>query len=509
MARHPFRIDEELLAEAEAAAARCAAEARPEPELRPTAAVAIVGRPNVGKSSLFNALLGRRIAITDRTPGTTRDRLLHPLACEGKVFDLIDTGGIGIVDVPDLAAQVERQISVALEEADILVFLVDAAEGLTPLDRAVAERVRRLDKPFLFVANKVDNPARQESLSEFAELGMGEPLAVSAVHRQGLAGLLEAIADLVPPPPPPDASSFRVSSVSPPEVETPRFAILGRRSSGKSTFVNCLAGTERVIVHEAPGTTRDAVDVRFERDGRSFVAIDTAGLRKARATRTVIELSALFRAERALRRADVVILLFDAVVQGLLLEKELITAILATAKPCVLAVNKWDLASAAGVTPEEYARYLRENLPGLAFAPIIFIAAKENLRVWETIELALELRRQARTRRPTPEVNRVLRAAVEANPPRAPHSSRQRQGSRGQPRVYYATQISVAPPTILLFVNNPSLFPEPYRRYLQEAFRQGLEATEIPIRLLWKKRERREQQKRGGGGKRGGGRGSA
>ncbi len=484
MARRPFKIPEEFAAPEGEVELR-----EPEKTLLPTAAVAIVGRPNVGKSTLFNALLGRRIAITDKTPGTTRDRILHPLEREGKVFDLVDTGGIGIVDEPVLADRIERQIAAAMEEADVLVLLLDAAEGLVPLDREVAERVRRLGKPFVLAANKVDNAQREAAVSEFAELGMGEPLAVSALHRSGLEDLLDAVAELVPPPEERPAE----------EAEVPKIAVLGRRAVGKSTFVNCLAGDERVIVGESPGTTRDAVDVRFERDGKKFIAIDTAGFRKARATRTVIELSALFRAERALRRADVAVLMLDAVEGAGFLDKRLAGAVFAESKPCVIAVNKWDLAEARGVEPEEYARYVRESLPSLTFAPIIFLAAKEGRQVWETVELALELRRQAATRLPTAAINRVLAAAGKANSPHRPHSPRKRKGARGEPRRYFAAQIASSPPTILVFVNNPALFQESYVRYLQERFRRGLEAEEIPVRVLLRARKRvkKERQRRG------------
>ena len=435
----------------------------------PTAA--IVGRPNVGKSTLFNALLGRRVAIVEPTRGVTRDRVAATLTHGGVTFQLIDTGGIGVADPDGLSAHVERQIEVALAEADVLVMVADVRDGVFPDDKAIAARLRELGKPIILVVSKVESPAHEAAVGEFHELGIGDPLAVSALHRKGLPKLLDAIVAGFPPG----------LAVQAPEVAM-KLAIVGRRNVGKSTLVNAIAGEERVIVSEVPGTTRDAVDVHFEKDGKTFVVIDTAGVRKPGKIRSPIEFYSLVRARRSIQRADVVLLMLDATSDIVQLDKRLAREVAEQVKPCVIVVNKWDLARGK-MSTGDYAAYLQSTLPLLDYAPISFISAKLGKRLMPTIELAQRLFKQANRRATTSQVNRALEEAVRLRSPKP------RKGKIA--RVFYATQTGVAPPTFLVFVNDPTLLNQPYRRYLASALRRRLPFPEVPIKLEFRPRPRK------------------
>jgi GTP-binding protein len=427
--------------------------------------VAIVGRPNVGKSSLFNWLAGRRIAIVDPTAGVTRDRLATLVRADGRVFELTDTGGMGIQDVDNLTDDVERQIRLAIDQAAVVLFLVDGRSGLVPLDELVAERLRHVGKPVVLVVNKCDTPQLEAQVGEFHKLGHGEPLPVSAQQNRGRLRLLDRLGELLPPE----------ASAAPPEEEPLKLAIVGRRNTGKSTFINCLAREERVIVSEVPGTTRDSVDVRFERDGQAFVAIDTAGVRKKRSVANDIEFYSMARAERSIRRADVVLLFLDAKDTISRVDKQLAEYVLAGHKPAVFVVNKWDLALATGVRTGEWADYLHKNFPSLDYLPIAFITAKSGKNVQQVLNLAQTLHKQASARVGTGDLNRVLRSALEETPPPM------RQNRR--PKVYYATQAGTNPPTIVLMTNGPDLFDNTYLRYLEHTFRDQLPFGEVPINL--------------------------
>ncbi|HPD17418.1 MAG TPA: ribosome biogenesis GTPase Der [Planctomycetota bacterium] len=433
--------------------------------------VAIVGRPNVGKSTLFNALCGRRIAIVEATPGITRDRLSSVVRHSGASFELVDTGGIGVEDADGLTAHVQRQIDQALERADLLVMVVDTRAGLLPDDRAIATRLRGLQKPVLLVANKADGPAAEPAAAEFAALGLGPPLPVSATHSRGLGRLLDAVVAALP------AGLLGRA----PDVMM-KLAIVGRRNVGKSSLVNAIAGEERVIVSELPGTTRDAVDVQFEKDGKTFVVIDTAGIHKQRRQRASVEFYGLVRARESIARADVVFLMLDVASDIVEVDKRLAREIGDRLKPCVIVVNKWDLAKGK-ISTQQYADYLEKTLPVLSYAPITFTTARSGRRVWPTIELAQQLFKQAHHRATTAEVNRALHEAVRLKSP-----GRQ-QGA--QARFYYATQVGVAPPTLVVFVNRPELVGAVYRRYLANALRERLPFPEVPIRLDLRARTRR------------------
>jgi len=428
--------------------------------------VAIVGRPNVGKSSLFNWLAGRRIAIVDPTAGVTRDRLATLVRAEGRVFELTDTGGIGIQDVDNLTDDVERQIGLAIDQATVILFLVEARSGLMPLDEVVAGRLRHVGKPVILVVNKCDTPPLESQVGEFHKLGHGEPLPVSAQQNRGWHRLLDRILEVLPPAP---------QTQAPPDAEPLKLAIVGRRNTGKSTFINCLAREERVIVSEVPGTTRDSVDVRFERDGQAFLAIDTAGVRRRRSVTNDVEFYSLARAERSIRRADVVLLFFDAKDTVSHVDKQLAEYILAAHKPAIFVVNKWDLAEAEKVRTGTWADYLHKHFPSLDYVPLAFITARKGKNVQEVLRLAQTLHGQASARVGTGDLNRVLRAALEQTAPPM------RQNRR--PKVYYGTQAGTNPPTIVLMTNGPDLFDNTYLRYLEKTFRDQLPFGEVPIKL--------------------------
>ena len=318
--------------------------------------VVIVGRPNVGKSSLLNALARRRIAIVSPVAGVTRDRVAVLIEHEDRMFELWDTGGIGIVDQQEIAAEVEVQIEIALRSADVILFMVDAQRGFEEADHAIAKRLRRLERPILLVANKVDSAKQELALPELERLGLGEPVGLSALHHTGCRALLDRVVETLPP--------GRLER--PPEAEL-RLAIVGSQNVGKSSLVNRLAQSERVIVAEIPGTTRDAIDVRFQWRGRTFLAIDTAGLKGRSKTSSPLEYYSAHRAERSIRRADVALLMLDATRDISRTDKRLAEYITEQAKPCALLVNKWDLAR--GLVTGQYLQYLRAISKGCLSRP--------------------------------------------------------------------------------------------------------------------------------------------
>jgi GTP-binding protein len=433
--------------------------------------VAIVGRPNVGKSSLFNWLAGKRIAIVDPTAGVTRDRVAALVKADHRFFELIDTGGIGIQDVDNLTAQVEAQIAAAMEQAAVILFVVDTRDGVVPLDEEVAQRLRAVSRPVLLLANKCDTPALEPQTAEFARLGFGMPLCVSAQQNRNKDELLRRITEHLPP----DDGSTPNTDVA------MKLAIVGRRNTGKSTFINCLAESERVIVSEVPGTTRDSIDVRFERDGQVFIAIDTAGVRRKQSVSGDIEFYSMARAQRSIRRADVVLHFLDARLKISKVDKTLAEYVLEQHKPVIFVVNKWDLAKGT-LRTGQLGDYIHKTFPMLDFVPIAFIAAKDGKNVRLVVNLAQSLHKQACTRVGTGDLNRVLRQALtETAPPL-------RQNRR--PKVFYGTQVSTNPPTIVLFTNGPELFSNTYQRYLIKSFRDHLPFNDIPIKLYLRAKQR-------------------
>jgi GTP-binding protein len=444
--------------------------------------VVIVGRPNVGKSSLFNWLAGRKIAIVDNMAGVTRDRVgaLVQLGddLEPRFVELMDTGGIGMVDHDDLSLDVERQIDAAMNEADLILFVVDIRDGVMPLDEDVAQRLRYLKTPVILVMNKADHPDLDIRGAEFYKLGRGKPIAVSAQQNRNKKALLRAIEQMLPP-----------ADAAPPADAVMKIAVVGRPNTGKSTLINTLARAERMIVSERPGTTRDSVDVRFELDGLPFLAIDTAGVKRKAKIRESLDFYSVHRAERSIRRADVVLLFLDPT-QGISrLDKQLADYVAQQHKPCIFAVNKWDLMVKDPDDPSQgnmgrFAGLIQHAFRTMNYMPIAFITAQTGKNVKATLNLAQSLYKQAQRRVGTGTLNRVLREAVEAHPP----ASRENR----TPRIYYATQVDVAPPTIVLFVNSTKLFDATYQRYLLNVFRQKLPFHDIPIKLYLRSRKQEE-----------------
>ncbi|MHC4924435.1 MAG: ribosome biogenesis GTPase Der [Planctomycetota bacterium] len=428
--------------------------------------VAIVGRPNVGKSTLFNALLRRRAAIVDPTAGTTRDRVAAILHHRGRAVELVDTGGVGVVDEHRLEDHINAQIDVALADAALVVFVVDVREGITALDKRVAGRLRKMNKPIILAVNKADGNRLEMDAAEFHRLGLGDPMPVSAKHLVNTFDVLDRIFDECP------------ETAKAPDDGIPRIALLGRRNAGKSTFLNALAGDERVIASEIPGTTRDAVDVRIQRGDKEYLFIDTAGIVKKTREDADIDFYSQVRSVEAVDRCTTALLLLDIQEKVEQADKKVAAMIADACKPVVLVGNKWDRSRA---DPDKFDDYFRKAIPNLAFAPLIFTSAKEAFHVWEAVDLAVEMDRQARIRVPTAAVNKLFAMALEERTPRAKKTK--------VPKIYYASQVSVAPPTFAVFVNDSRLFPANYRRFLQNRIRKEFPFSEVPVRLLFRNKE--------------------
>jgi GTPase len=434
----------------------------------PLPVVAIVGRPNVGKSSLFNMIAGRRISIVDPTAGVTRDRIGTAVEFNDVHFELVDTGGIGIVDSDALEADVERQIGYAIAKAAVILFVVDIRDGVMPLDSTVAVRLRTLEKPVVFIANKADEAKIDVHAADLYALGWGEPVLASANSKRGREEILYRVIE-----------SLVETTAAPPGDPALKVAIVGKRNVGKSTFINSIAREDRVIVSEVPGTTRDSVDVQFERDGVTYLAIDTAGVRKATKLANSIEFYSLHRAQRSIRRSDVVLHFFDARLRIGRVDKQLAEYVLNEHRPSIFVVNKWDLAKDA-VETDELGKYIRKVFPMLDYVPIAFMTAKDGKNTLRTLQLAAQLHKQCGRRIPTGELNRLLAKAVLANSP--PIRNNQ------QGRIFYAAQVGIHPPTIALVTNDPETFDDTYQRYLLKVLRDEGSFGEVPIKLILRKR---------------------
>ncbi len=427
--------------------------------------VVIVGRPNVGKSSLFNALYGSRVAIVEPTAGVTRDRVSRVVERNTTAFELVDTGGVGVEE--ELGEHVQTQIRIAIEQADLVLLVVDAQAGLQPLDQRIANDLRQAGKEMLLVVNKCDTLAHQADAADFYSLGLPELHLTSATQRRGIQDLLERIGETLP-------------EVEPAGREEPMtIAFVGRRNVGKSTLVNTLAQEPRVVTSEIPGTTRDSVDVRFRIGEVEFIAIDTAGIRRRKQIKDSIDFYSTARSFLSIRRADVSVLMLEAPTEIARVDKQLAAKIADEHKPCVLALNKMDLAG--GTSFEEWQQYVRDRLPGVAFAPLVFLSALTGEGALRVVEAARVLHEQSLVRVGTGELNRAMEEITTRNPP---------PSTAGRfTRIYYATQVGVKPPTIALFTNYPDMIDDNYKRYLANQLRQTFPYTSIPIKFVTRGRK--------------------
>jgi GTPase len=428
--------------------------------------VAVVGRPNVGKSTLFNRVLGRREAIVHDAPGVTRDRNFSLADWAGRSFYLVDTGGVIEGSDEPLDRMVRDQAVIAMDEADVILLVVDGKEGVHPMDEQVAELLRGKGKPVLVVVNKVDNLPNDPSWLEFWSLGLGEPAPVSSISGKGSGDLLDRVLALFPEEPGRD-----------PDPEELRVAVIGKPNVGKSSFVNRLFGEERMVVSEVPGTTRDSVDSRMVYHGRKLVFVDTAGLRRQSRVDESVEYYSALRTARVIQAAQVCLVMIDAR-EGLTKQDiQILEQAWEAGCGVVLGVNKWDLVEKETSTAPDFERDLRAKLPFLQWVPVLFLSALTGQRVRKAIDVLLEVE-EARTRRvPTHEVNEVVERLVARQPP--PHS----QGRAI--RFKYSTQADTAPPTFVLFSNLPGEIPDHYVRYLMNGFRKawGFDGAPVRIRL--------------------------
>lgn len=435
--------------------------------------VAIVGRPNVGKSTLFNRLIGKRVSIVEDTPGVTRDRIYGDAEWLDHAFTLIDTGGIEPASEDKIAVQMRRQAELAVETADVILFLVDGREGMTAADQEVAAMLRRCKKPVVLGVNKLDAPKFHEAVYEFYELGLGEPYIVSAGQGIGLGDLLEAICSYFP------------KTENAEEDQRIHIAIVGKPNVGKSSLTNALLGEERVIVSDVPGTTRDAIDTPFTQNGKQYVLIDTAGIRRKRAIEDEsIERYSVIRSLAAVRRADVVLFVCDAE-QGLSEQDVKIAGYVhEEGKPSVVIVNKWDLIEKDTHTMNRFKKDMEVDLAFMNYVPFLFISAKSGQRVNKVIEEVDEVYAQSTRRISTGTLNDVVNEAVSLNEPPTQNGRRL--------KLFYATQVAVQPPTFVIFVNDAALVHFSYERYLDNYFRKTFGFTGTPIRLLFRNRSKEE-----------------
>lgn len=434
--------------------------------------VVIVGRPNVGKSTLFNRLVGERVAIVEPEPGVTRDRIYREAEWNGRKFVLVDTGGVVADPEGTIESAIRRQVEQALTEADLALFVVDAQVGLMPEDRVVADLLRRAGKPVLVVANKVDCFYPPPVLGEFYALGMGEPVPVSAAQGLNTGDLLDEIVARLPEKP---------SETVP--AEALRVAVVGRPNVGKSSLVNAILGAERVIVSEIPGTTRDAVDTPFRRGEKSYILVDTAGIRRKSRIEMPVERYSVLRARKAIERARVAVLVLDAV-EGVTAQDQRIAGMIEEAgRAVVVAVNKWDLVPPERKNAATYREAVREELDFVGYAPIVFTVATTGKGVGQLLDAVDVAAANATRRVPTAELNALLEEATLRNPP--PQVGGKRL------KIYRATQVAINPPVFLLYVNDPEFMHFSYRRYLENQLRAAYDFTGTPIRFkLRRKKEK-------------------
>jgi GTPase len=452
--------------------------------------VAIVGRPNVGKSALFNRLAGRNIAIVHDQPGITRDRLAAPCRKGRRPFTVWDTGGIGGAGETELTAPVRAAADAAMRNSDLILFVVDAQDGLTPVDQELARVLRKSKTPVVLVVNKIDHEKHENFETDFLRLGFDTTIPISAAHGRGISGLLETIDSLLPTALPSsienrDASSAKVATAAGSKIENPlALAIVGRPNAGKSSLINSILHDERTIVSNLPGTTRDAVDVLYEREGEKFLLIDTAGMRQRSKHSTSVEVFSVMRAERTIRRADLCVLVIDLTSGVTGQDKKIAGLIQKAEKPCVVVLNKWDLvkpARGAKAAVDQVVTECRERLFFLEYAPVLVASALTGENVDQLFRLIKKVRRSAEIRIGTGILNRLLRAAIEENPPPIIGTRRL--------KLFYAAQArgdepgTLAALKFVLFVNQPKLLSDNYARYLERRIRAAEAYPGLPVLL--------------------------
>lgn len=449
--------------------------------------VALVGRPNVGKSTLFNRLTGERLAIVDDIPGTTRDRLLSEAEWTGHYFYVMDTGGIDptknrnqtplSIGSKDFIAQIKDQAELAMQESDLILFLVDGQVGVTPADHEIADILRRKQRdvdgkllpPILLVVNKCESAKIRQIIAEFYELGMGEPYATSALHGTGSGDLLDAI-----------VANFPESIDDEDEDDSVKIAIVGKPNAGKSSLLNKIVGEERAIVSEIPGTTRDAVDTKFDYEGLPITLIDTAGIRRRGKVEPGVEKYSVVRSMKAIERADVAILVIDASTSITAQDTHIAGYIKDAWKSAIVVVNKWDLVEKDTYTINDYTAHIREELNFMDYVPMVFISALTSKRVDQVLPLALQVQEERLVRLSTSQINKIIQKAQDM------HAAPSKTGR--SLRIYYGTQVRSDPPTFMLYVNDPQLAHFTYLRYLENQIRKEYPFVGTPIRLVLKRR---------------------
>jgi GTP-binding protein len=452
----------------------------------PKPIVALVGRPNVGKSTLFNRLAGERLAIVDDTPGTTRDRLFSESEWNGRAFNIVDTGGIDpthggktplSLGSAEFIDQIRQQAQVAIQEADAILFINDGETGITPPDREVAEILRRSQKklpdgrfwpPIFVVVNKCENEERRAQAGEFYELGLGDPYPLSAVHGTGTGDLLD---DLV--------KAFPTQETAE-EDDSVKIAIVGKPNSGKSSLLNKLVGEERAIVSPIPGTTRDSVDTKIEYEGIEITLIDTAGIRRRGKIERGVEQYSVLRSFKSIERADVALLMIDATTGITSQDAHIAGFILEEWKSCVVLVNKWDAVEKTATTMDDYTAIIRRELNFMDYVPILFISAKTGQRVDQVLPMALRVQEERLARLSTSKINAIIHKAQDAHP-HPTHAGRAL-------KMYYGTQVRSDPPTFMIYVNDPKLMHFSYLRYLENQIRAEYGFLGTPIRIVTKSR---------------------
>jgi GTP-binding protein len=456
--------------------------------------VALVGRPNVGKSTLFNRLVGERKSVTSEIPGTTRDRILGDTDWRGVTFTVVDTGGIEVFEPHgardahplaegsvDFVPQIRAQALTAVEEADVVVLMVDAEQGITAADQAVVEILRKTSKPILIAANKADNEERRSDSVEFYALGVGEEVyPISAIHGTGTGDLLDGVVGALQNAPKEDLDAEEEAGL--------KIAIVGRPNVGKSSLVNRLLGEERIIVSPIAGTTRDAIDTHMTWEGMAVTLIDTAGIRKRGSIEPGVEKFSVIRAYRALERADVALLMIDGV-EGVTAQDTHIAGMIKDAdRSVIIVVNKWDAVEKDERTMDEFKATITQRFDFMAYAPVLFISAKTGQRIHTILPTAAQVQEERLTRIPTSELNQIVRDAAEK------HAAPSRTGRKL--KIYYATQVRVDPPVFLFQVNELELVHFSYERYLENQIRERYSFLGTPIKLSFRQRKRKERSER-------------